>query len=214
LTERDGSADLHPDARFYVRIAILLAPIQHRALESLHGRKALASGLTMLVAVTFFLVPVTLVSSAVSAQAANLLALIESIVPANAAGRTFDLTRLRWLSAPLEWLSSHLSITRSHLQEWLLTGAREALQSVELTRAVFLGIGLTAVIQGALVGVGMAIAGLPSAILRRPRRVHRPDPVPGHGPRLGACHAVPRRATGIRAGGLPVHLGHARGGSC
>ncbi|MFM8313777.1 MAG: hypothetical protein ACKOA8_05785, partial [Deltaproteobacteria bacterium] len=35
-------------------LGILLTPIQARALESLNGRKALASALTMLIAVTFF----------------------------------------------------------------------------------------------------------------------------------------------------------------
>jgi predicted PurR-regulated permease PerM len=35
----------------------------------------------------------------------------------------------------------------------------------EVTRAVFMGIGVTALVQGALVGVGFSIAGLPSALV-------------------------------------------------
>ena len=253
MTAPNAGADEHPELRFYVRLAvllllggflllvyriiepiwrplvwagllgILLTPIQARALESLNGRKALASGLTMLIAVTFFLIPVMLISSAVSAQAANLLKTLESIVPASAPGQTLDVTRMRWLARPIEWLASHLSITRSQLQEWLLTGAREGLQGmmssggslvmgtvgtlistalmlfvlffvlrdgprlaasvvrllpiepslrgklwrhlIDVTRAVFMGIGLTAIVQGFLFGVGFAIAGLPSPLV-------------------------------------------------
>jgi len=36
---------------------------------------------------------------------------------------------------------------------------------IEVTRAVFMGIGLTALVQGALLGIGFAIAGLPSPLV-------------------------------------------------
>jgi predicted PurR-regulated permease PerM len=36
---------------------------------------------------------------------------------------------------------------------------------IDVTRAVFMGIGLTALVQGTLLGIGFAIAGLPSPLL-------------------------------------------------
>jgi predicted PurR-regulated permease PerM len=205
-----------------VLFGALLSPLNTRLATRLGGRQRLASVVTTLGAVVLFMLPVAVITGAVTAQAAALATRIETRAAAlNHAW--LDLASVSWLQRPLQWLGEHTSVTVPQLQEWLTTAAKRALQIIassggnvvlgalgtvvsfalmlfvlffvlrdgpavaqqvvrmlpieerrrsrlwkhlaDVTRAVFIGIGLTALIQGVLIGVGFWIAGLPSPLV-------------------------------------------------
>ena len=81
----------------------------------------------------------------------------------------------------------------------------------EVTRAVFMGIGVTALVQGALVGVGFWIAGLPSALVFGVlARALRAGTARRHRDRLGARRTLPREPGRLRACDFPDAVGHVR----
>jgi predicted PurR-regulated permease PerM len=200
----------------------LLAPFNARLTLRLGARPRLASGITTLLAVLLFLLPVAVVAGAVAAQSAQLLGRLNAQAPQLDAA-SLDLTRIPLLARPLEWIGSHTTVTAPQLQGWLVEAAKRVLQSlassggnlvlgalgtvvsfalmlfvlffvlrdgpalaqkvvrmlpieaqrrsslwrhlVDVTHAVFMGIGLTALVQGVLLGVGFWIAGLPSPLV-------------------------------------------------
>jgi predicted PurR-regulated permease PerM len=205
-----------------VLLGSLLAPLNARLSDKLGGRARLASGITTLLAVLLFLLPVAVLAGAVAAQSAQLLGQLNAQAPQmNAA--SLDLASIPLLERPLAWVGSHTTVTVEQLQGWLIEAAKRALQSlassggnfvlgalgtvvsfalmlfvlffvlrdgpalaqkvlrmlpieerrrsrlwlhlVDVTRAVFIGIGLTALVQGVLLGVGFWIAGLPSPLV-------------------------------------------------
>lgn len=201
----------------------LLAPWNLRLSRRLGNRPRLASGLTTALAILLFLVPVGIVTGAVTAQAAQLVKRLEGHAPQAAGAATFDLTRLPWLGDALAWLDLNAGVSATQLQGWLVEGTRNVLERIassggsvvmgavgtvvsfmlmlfvlffvlrdgpafarkvvrllpieerrrsrlwqhlqDVTRAVFVGIGLTALVQGVLVGIGFWIAGLPSPLV-------------------------------------------------
>jgi predicted PurR-regulated permease PerM len=200
----------------------LLAPFNARLTLRLGVRPRLASGITTLLAVLLFLLPVAVVAGAVATQAAQLLGRLNAQAPQMDAS-SLDLTRIPLLARPLEWMGSHTTVTIEQLQSWLVEAAKRVLQSLassggnlvlgalgtvvsfalmlfvlffvlrdgpalaqkvfrmlpieerrrsrlwrhldDVTHAVFIGIGLTALAQGVLLGVGFWIAGLPSPLV-------------------------------------------------
>jgi len=200
----------------------LLAPFNARLTLRLGARPRLASGITTLLAVLLFLLPVAVIAGAVAAQSAQLLGRLNAQAPQLDA-TSLDLTRIPLLARPLEWMGSHTTVTIEQLQGWLVEAAKRVLQSlassggnlvlgalgtvasfalmlfvlffvlrdgpalaqkvvrmlpieerrrsslwrhlVDVTHAVFMGIGLTALVQGVLLGVGFWIAGLPSPLV-------------------------------------------------
>jgi predicted PurR-regulated permease PerM len=201
----------------------VLAPLNGRLSRLLGDRPRLASVITTLLTVTFFLVPVGIIAGAVAAQAAQLLSRLNANAQAVGSVSGLDLGQVPWLARPLGWLSDHADISIAQVQEWLVAASKHVLQSmastsgsfvlgalgtvlsfavmllvlffvlrdgpglaqkvvrmlpiekqlrarlwqhlVEVTRAVFMGIGLTALIQGILVGIGFWIAGLSSPLV-------------------------------------------------
>jgi predicted PurR-regulated permease PerM len=197
----------------------LLAPLNVRVAARLGGRVRLASAVTLVATVLLFILPVVGILGAVAAQAAQLLARLETEVP-NVA--QFDFTQLPWLASALSWIEANTSVSLEQLQGWTIEGTKRLLQALvasggsflmgalgtmasfalmlfvlffvlrdgpalgqklvqllpiedrrrsllwkhlsDVTRAVFLGIGLTALVQGLLVGVGFWITGLPSPL--------------------------------------------------
>ncbi len=206
-----------------VLLGSLLAPLNSRLTRRLGNRPRVASAITTLLAVTFFLLPVAIIAGAVTAQAAQLLGKLNSQVPQMGNMSSFDLGQVRWLQEPLQWLDEHTSLSIVQLQDWLIAATKHVLQTLastggtfvlgalstlvsfvlmlfvlffvlrdgpevaqrvvtmlpigerrrtrlwqhlaDVTRAVFMGIGLTALIQGTLVGIGFWIAGLPSPLV-------------------------------------------------
>ncbi len=200
----------------------LLAPLNFRLAIRLGGRPRLASGVTTLLTVLLFLLPVAIIAGTVTTQAAQLLSRLNEQAPQITSG-SLDLANIPLLSRPLEWIGSHTSVTVEQVQGWIIAEAKKVLQSlassggdfvlgalgtavsfglmlfvlffvlrdgpalaqkvvrmlpievrrrsrlwlhlVEVTRAVFMGIGLTALVQGILVGIGFWIAGLPSPLV-------------------------------------------------
>jgi len=200
----------------------LLAPFNARLTLRLGARPRLASGITTLLAVLLFLLPVAIVAGAVATQAAQLLGRLNAQAPQMDAA-SLDLARIPRLARPLEWIGSHTTVTVEQLQGWLVEAAKRVLQSlassggnlvlgalgtvvsfalmlfvlffvlrdgpalaqkvlrmlpieerrrlrlwrhlVDVIHAVFMGIGLTALVQGVLLGVGFWIAGLPSPLV-------------------------------------------------
>jgi len=200
----------------------LLAPFNARLTLRLGARPRLASGITTLLAVLLFLLPVAVIAGAVAAQSAQLLGRLNAQAPQLDAA-SLDLTRIPLLARPLEWIGNHTTVTVEQLQGWLVEAAKRVLQSlassggnlvlgalgtvvsfalmlfvlffvlrdgpalaqkvvrmlpieaqrrsslwrhlVDVTHAVFMGIGLTALVQGVLLGVGFWIAGLPSPLV-------------------------------------------------
>jgi predicted PurR-regulated permease PerM len=200
----------------------LLAPFNARLTLRLGARPRLASGITTLLAVLLFLLPVAVIAGAVAAQSAQLLGRLNAQAPQMDAA-SLDLTRIPLLARPLEWIGSHTTVTVEQLQGWLVEAAKRVLQSlassggnlvlgalgtvvsfalmlfvlffvlrdgpalaqkvvrmlpieerrrsslwrhlVDVTHAVFMGIGLTALVQGVLLGVGFWLAGLPSPLV-------------------------------------------------
>jgi len=201
----------------------LLAPWNLRLSRRLGDRPRLASGLTTALAILLFLVPVGVVTGAVTAQAAQLVKRLEGHVPQAASAASLDLSRLPWLQEALAWLDQNTGVSATQLQGWLVEGTRNLLERIAssggsvvlgavgtvvsfmlmlfvlffvlrdgpafarkvvrllpieerrrsrlwqhlqaVTRAVFVGIGLTALVQGVLVGIGFWIAGLPSPLV-------------------------------------------------
>ncbi len=201
----------------------LLAPWNLRLSRRLGDRPRLASGLTTALAIFLFLVPIGIVTGAVTAQAAQLLGRLEGRVPSAASAATLDLSRLPWLNEALAWLDQNAGVSTTQIQGWLVEGTRNLLERIatsggsvvlgavgtvvsfmlmlfvlffvlrdgpvlarkvvrlmpieerrrarlwqhlqDVTRAVFIGIGLTALVQGLLVGIGFWIAGLPSPLV-------------------------------------------------
>ncbi len=83
----------------------------------------------------------------------------------------------------------------------------------EVTRAVFMGIGVTALVQGMLVGIGFWIAGLPSALVFGVlAALVRAGAIRRHRDRLGARRALPREPGRLRACDFPDAVGHHRRG--
>ncbi|NJD32931.1 MAG: AI-2E family transporter [Gammaproteobacteria bacterium] len=206
-----------------VLLGSLLAPFNSRLTRRLGNRPRLASAITTLLAVTFFLLPVAIIAGAVTAQAAQLLGKLNSQVPQMGNVSSFDLGQVPWLQEPLRWLDEHTSLSVLQLQDWLIAATKRVLQTLastggtfvlgalgtlvsfvlmlfvlffvlrdgpevaqrvvtmlpieerrrtrlsqhlaDVTRAVFMGIGLTALVQGTLVGIGFWIAGLPSPLV-------------------------------------------------
>jgi len=200
----------------------LLSPFNARLTLRLGARPRLASGITTLLAVLLFLLPVAIVAGAVATQAAQLLGRLNAQAPQMDAA-SLDLARIPRLARPLEWIGSHTTVTVEQLQGWLVEAAKRVLQSlassggnlvlgalgtvvsfalmlfvlffvlrdgpalaqkvlrmlpieerrrlrlwrhlVDVIHAVFMGIGLTALVQGVLLGVGFWIAGLPSPLV-------------------------------------------------
>ena len=200
----------------------LLAPLNAHLTLRLGGRPRLASGITTLLAVLLFLLPVAIVAGGVTAQAAQLLGRLNAQAP-QVGTASLELANIPLLARPLEWLGSHTTISVEQLQGWFVEAVKRVLQSlaasggnlvlgalgtvvsfalmlfvlffvlrdgpavaqkvvrmlpieerrrsrlwrhlVEVTRAVFMGIGLTALVQGVLIGVGFWIAGLPSPLV-------------------------------------------------
>jgi predicted PurR-regulated permease PerM len=200
----------------------LLAPFNARLTLRLGGRPRLASGITTLLAVLLFLLPVAVIAGAVAAQSAQLLGRLNAQAPQLDA-TSLDLAHIPLLERPLAWIGSHTTVTVEQLQGWLVEAAKRVLQSlassggnlvlgalgtvvsfalmlfvlffvlrdgpalaqkvlrmlpveerrrsrlwrhlVDVTHAVFMGIGLTALVQGVLLGVGFWIAGLPSPLV-------------------------------------------------
>jgi predicted PurR-regulated permease PerM len=205
-----------------VLLGSLLAPLNARLGDHLGGRARLASGITTLLTVLLFLLPVATIAGTVAAQAAQLLGRLNAQAP-QLTSSSLDLANIPLLSRPLEWIGSHTSITVEQVQGWIVAETKRVLQSLastggnfvlgalgtvvsfglmlfalffvlrdgpalaqkvvrmlpieerrrsrlwlhlaEVTRAVFMGIGLTALVQGALVGIGFWIAGLPSPLV-------------------------------------------------
>ena len=208
----------HPLA-WAVLLGSLLAPLNLRVTARLGGRTQLGSAVTMVAAVLLFILPVVGVLGAVAAQAARLLARLETEMPNLG---QLDLASLPWLAGMVEWIEANTSVSLAQLHGWTIEGAKRLLQALvasggsflmgalgtlasfalmlfvlffvlrdgpalaqkfvrllpieegrrslllqhlgDVTRAVFLGIGLTAVVQGLLVGVGFWIAGLASPL--------------------------------------------------
>ncbi len=204
-------------------LGALLAPFNLKLTQRLGGRVRLASSITLAIAVLLFLLPVTIVAGAVTAQAAHLLRRLQQHVPDIEPGAKFEMPNLPWLDQGLAWLHANAGISLAQVQGWLVEGTEKLLQALmasggtmvmgalgttvsvmlmlfvlffvlrdgpklardvggmlpieedrrarllqhlgDVTRAVFLGIGLTALAQGALVGFGFWIAGLPSALV-------------------------------------------------
>ncbi len=206
-----------------VLLGSLLAPLNGRLSRLLGERPKLASVITTLLAVTFFLLPVAIVAGAVAAQAAQLLSRLNAGASQVGDVSELDLAQVPWLKEPLGWLEEHASISIVQVQDWLIAGSKHVLQSIastggtfvvgalgtvlsfvlmlfvlffvlrdgpgiavkvarmlpieerrrtrlwqhlaEVTRAVFMGTGVTALVQGTLVGIGFWIAGLPSPLV-------------------------------------------------
>ena len=205
-----------------VLIGSLLAPLNSRLAILLGGRPRLASGITTLLTVLLFLLPIAIIAGTVAAQAAQMLGRLNAHAPQLTSG-SLDLASIPLLSRPLEWIGSNTTVTIDQMQGWIITETKRVLQSlastggtfvlgalgtavsfalmlfvlffvlrdgpvlaqkivrmlpieerrrarlwrhlVEVTRAVFMGIGLTALVQGVLVGIGFWIAGLPSPLV-------------------------------------------------
>ncbi len=200
----------------------LLAPLNARLSNHLGGRARLASGITTLLTVLLFLLPVAIIAGTVAAQSAQLLSRLNTQAPQLAAS-SLDLASIPVLAGPLEWIGSHTTVTVDQMQVWIIAETKRVLQSLastggnfvlgalgtavsfglmlfvlffvlrdgpalaqkivrmlpieerrrsrlwlhlaDVTRAVFMGIGLTALVQGALIGIGFWIAGLPSPLV-------------------------------------------------
>jgi len=201
----------------------LLAPWNRRLADRLGGRARLASAITTTLTVVLFMLPVAVIAGAVAAQAAQLLHKLNSRAALPADATALDLSRIPWLSDPLDWIGRHAGISIAQVQGWLVAAGKHVLQFLassggtfvlgalgtlvsfllmlfvlffvlrdgpalaqkvvrmlpieermrtslwqhlkEVTRAVFMGIGVTALVQGMLVGIGFWIAGLPSALV-------------------------------------------------
>ncbi len=204
-------------------LGALLAPHTARLSRRLGGRPRLSAGIVTALTLLLFLLPVTVITGAVVAQAAQLLQKLEGHVPTLQAGQAFDVSQLPWLQRALDWVGETSGLTLPQMQEWIVGGARKLLQAIassggsvvigalgtlvsfllmlfvlffvlrdgpriaalvvnllpveeqrrsrlyrhliDVTRAVFMGIGLTALAQGALLGIGWTFAGLPSPLL-------------------------------------------------
>ena len=201
----------------------LLAPANSRLAARLGGRVRLASGITTILTVVLFMLPVAVIAGAVAAQAAQLLRKLNDQAPQAADAALLDLSQVPWLEQPLDWLGKHAGISIIQVQDWLVAAGKHVLQFLassggtfvlgalgtlisfllmlfvlffvlrdgpalaqkvvrmlpiekrmrgklwqhltEVTRAVFMGIGVTALVQGLLVGIGFWITGLPSALV-------------------------------------------------
>jgi predicted PurR-regulated permease PerM len=204
-----------------ILLGAVLAPWNARLARRLGGRTVLASSITTVLTVLFFVVPVVAIAGAVAAQATQLADRLDLYVPD--ATLRVDLSRYAWLQAPLAWIGEHTSVTLPQIENWIVAGTRKLLSALmstsgsvvlsalgtvvafvlmlfvlffvlrdgpvlaqkfllllpiekhrrtrlwqhlqDVTRAVFMGIGLTAVAQGILIGIGFWIAGLPSPLV-------------------------------------------------
>jgi predicted PurR-regulated permease PerM len=205
-----------------VLIGAVLAPWNARLGRRLGGRPVLASSITTGLTVLLFVLPLAAIAGAVASQAAQLAERLERYVP-RAGAPPIELSRLPMFERPLVWIGEHTGLTLPQIEEWLVAGARNVLQSLvsssgavvlgavgtvvtfllmlfvlffvlrdgpalagqvvrmlpieprrrmrlwqhlqDVTRAVFMGIGLTALAQGVLVGIGFWIARLPSPLV-------------------------------------------------
>lgn len=206
-----------------VLLGSLLAPFAARLARRLGGKPRLAAAIVTVLTILLFLLPVAVIAGAVAAQAAQLLNRLEGHVPTLESMRALDVARIPWLQRAVDWIGDHTGLSLQQMQGWVITGAKNLLQTmvssggsvvlgalgtvvsfvltlfvlffvlrdgpdiaarfvrmlpieerrrsrlghhlIEVTRAVFMGIGLTALAQGILLGIGFAIAGLPSPLV-------------------------------------------------
>jgi len=204
-------------------LGAVLAPWNARLSARLGNRPRVASAITTVMTVLFFVLPLAAIAGTVVAQAAQLLRKLDSFRPSTGANQQVDLTDFPWLARPLAWIGEHTSLTLDELQTWIVEGAKRLLQAVmassgsfvlgalgtlvsfalmlfvlffvlrdgprfatqlvallpiepqrrrrlwahlqDVTRAVFMGIGLTALVQGVLLGIGFWIGGSQSPLV-------------------------------------------------
>lgn len=204
-------------------LAFLLFPWNRKLRSRLNGKRGLAA-LLLTVGVTLgIVIPVALLGAAFAGQAASLMDRVSAIATQYRIARPQDILRIPVLNRVVQWIAERIPVTTDQVQEWIVDGARKALEFVasssqfvflgalgalvgltlmlfilyfffrdgeemakravklvplaegrkrslvkhlsEVTRAVVFGSLLTALVQGTLVGIAFAVAGLPSPIV-------------------------------------------------
>jgi predicted PurR-regulated permease PerM len=115
----------------------LLAPANGRLATRLGGRARLASAITTILTVVLFLLPVAVIAGAVAAQAAQLLHKLNSRAALPADATALDLSRIPWLSDPLDWIGQHAGISIAQVQGWLVAAGKHVLQFLASSGGTF-----------------------------------------------------------------------------
>jgi len=121
-------------------LAFLLFSLNRKLRRKLKGRRGLAAFL-MTVGVTLgIVIPVTLLVIAFASQSSDLIRRVGEAAGRYRIARPQDILRIPQLRKAAAWLAERLPISVEQIQQWVVQGARTALEfAVENSRFVFLG---------------------------------------------------------------------------
>ena len=98
-------------------LGAVLAPWNARLSARLGNRPRIASAITTVMTVLFFVLPLAAIAGTVVAQAAQLLRKLDSFRPSTGANQQVDLTDFPWLARPLAWIGQDVvTVTFVHVR--------------------------------------------------------------------------------------------------
>lgn len=131
-------------------LAFLLHPLNVRFRQRMQGKKrAGRAAFLMTVLVTLaIIIPAGLIAIAFAGQAADLIDRLQDLAQRYRIARPGDVVRLPVIDRLVHWLADNTPVTVDQVQEWVVNGARTALEfALANSKFVFLGA------LGALVGL-------------------------------------------------------------
>ena len=121
-------------------LAFLLFPLNVRLRRRFRGRRGVAAGLLTVLAPAVVLLPLAALSIEFVAQITGLLRNLQAASPNFNVRSWSDPGRYPWAARGYGWLQTHELFSATEIQQWLISGAREALQrAAGLGGTFFLG---------------------------------------------------------------------------
>ena len=157
-------------------IAFLLHPTHGWLTRRLGGRPSWSAALLTFATLLVLIGPLTALGAAFVAQVAELLRYAQDFAAEHKGQDVSDLAEVPVIGPAIAWLQETTGFSLAQLQAYALQGARAVPMSKgergrlfahlgAVMRAMVYGTGVTALVQGTLIGIGFAIVGLPSPIV-------------------------------------------------
>jgi predicted PurR-regulated permease PerM len=126
----------HPIA-WAMLFGILLAPFNRRLGTRLGGRSVLASSITLILAVVFFVVPLGLVATELASQAAHLQSELDAPVAIASSDPATEPAQLRSLEHWVEQAAGRAHVSADKVRSWLGGGGRQLLDKLAASSGPF-----------------------------------------------------------------------------
>jgi predicted PurR-regulated permease PerM len=126
----------HPIA-WAMLLGILLAPFNRRLGTKLGGRPVLASSITLILAVVFFVVPLGLIASELASQAAHLQSQLDAPLATGSSGPANEPAQLRSLERWVEQAAVRANVSADKVRSWLSVGGHQLLDKLAASSGPF-----------------------------------------------------------------------------